>query len=213
MTEFKTISRCGRDKRNEDFILCHQLSDDGIIAILADGMGGLSYGAEAAEIISKTIMTTILNEIQYKTPEDALLMAFDAADAIIYKKCREMKCKMGAAVTAAIVIKDFLYYAWQGNVRIYKASDRKPILLNTDHIIAETGGISLTRCINGKGYRDKVPVRQEKLKPNDRIFICSDGLYQHINLSILVKQDIKSASDIQPEDDASLIIIKNFNPL
>ena len=40
--DFKTISFPGKDKSNEDYILCHKLSHNSIIAILADGMGGLS---------------------------------------------------------------------------------------------------------------------------------------------------------------------------
>lgn len=59
--EFKTISYSGKDKTNEDYILCHKLSDNTLISILADGMGGLSYGAEAAIIVSESIMTTILS--------------------------------------------------------------------------------------------------------------------------------------------------------
>lgn len=83
--EFKTISYSGKDKINEDYILCHKLSDNSLIAILADGMGGLSYGAEAAKIVSESIMTTILDHVQDSSPEDVLRMAFDAADTAISK--------------------------------------------------------------------------------------------------------------------------------
>ena len=55
--DFKTISFPGKDKSNEDYILCHKLSHNSIIAILADGMGGLSFGAEAAKIVSESINT------------------------------------------------------------------------------------------------------------------------------------------------------------
>ena len=62
--EFKTISYSGKDKTNEDYILCHKLSNNTLIAILADGMGGLSYGTEAAKIVSESVLITILNKIQ-----------------------------------------------------------------------------------------------------------------------------------------------------
>ena len=67
--EFKTISYSGKDKINEDYILCHKLSDNSLIAILADGMGGLSYGAEAAKIVSESIMTTILDHVHDSSPK------------------------------------------------------------------------------------------------------------------------------------------------
>lgn len=206
--EFKTISCSGKDKTNEDYILCHKLSDNTFISILADGMGGLSYGAEAAKIVSETIMTTILEHIQDSSPEDVLCMAFDVADTAISKKCNELKCRMGAAVTVALIIDVFLYYAWQGNVRLYKVCNGELISLSTDHIVAGEEGPFLTRCVNGKGYREKVPVKQEKLEQTDRVYLCSDGLYQKIKLNAIMEQGIEFMSDRFFEDDASLIEVK-----
>ena len=179
--DFKTISFPGKDKSNEDYILCHKLSHNSIIAILADGMGGLSFGAEAAKIVSESIMTTALDKIQHNLPADVLRMAFNAADSAIYGKCRDLKCKMGAAVTVALVIDDSLYYAWQGNVRLYKVHANEAMLLTTDHVVADADGTFLTRCVNGKGFRENVPVMYEELKNTDKIFICSDGYYRHVH--------------------------------
>lgn len=204
--EFKTISYSGKDKINEDYILCHRLSGNSFVAILADGMGGLSHGAEAAKIISESILVTILDKIQESLPKDVLRLAFEVADSAIHQKCRELKCKMGAAVTVILIIYDFLYYAWQGNVRLYKINNGEPLLLTTDHIATETEEIFLTRCVNGKGYREEVAVKQEKLDQADRIYICSDGCYQHIDLNAI--QDMEFASDGIFEDDASLIEVK-----
>lgn len=204
--ELKTISYSGKDKINEDYILCHKLSDNSLIAILADGMGGLSYGAEAAKIVSESIMTTILDHVQDSSPEDVLCMAFDAADTAISKKCKELKCRMGAAVTVALIIDDFLYYAWQGNVRLYKVCNGELILLSTDHIVTDVEGPFLTRCVNGKGYRDKVPIKPEKLEQTDRIYICSDGCYQYVDFAELAGQNfIISAKNMF--DDSSLLEI------
>ena len=205
--EFTTYSIPRIGKINEDYILCHKLSDNRLIAILADGMGGLSHGTEAAKIVSESILATILNKIQECLPEDVLRMAFDAADIAISKKCRELRCKMGAAVTVALITDDLLYYAWQGNVRLYKVCNGETILLTKDHVVTEADGVFLTRCVNGKGYRDNVPVKQEKLGQTDRICICSDGCYRNINLNEIVGQNMAFASDIVLEDDSSLIEI------
>lgn len=204
--EFKTISYSRKDKINEDYILCHKLSDNSLIAILADGMGGLSYGAEAAKIVSESIMTTILDYVQDSSPEDVLRMAFDTADTAISKKCRELKCRMGAAVTVALIINDFLYYAWQGNVRLYKVCNGEPTLLSKDHIVADVEGPFLTRCVNGKGYRENVPIKQEKLEHADRIYICSDGCYQYVDFAELTGQNF-IISTMNMSDDSSLIEI------
>lgn len=206
--DFKTISYSGKNKTNEDYISCHKLFDNSLIAVLADGMGGLSHGAEAAKIVSESILTTIMDKIQECSPEDVLRLAFDVADAAIHKRCRALKCKMGAAVTVALIMNDSLYYAWQGNVRLYKVMDDKLSLLTTDHIVADTEGTYLTRCVNGKGYRESVPVKQEKLEQVDKIYICSDGCYQNIDLNGVLNQDSRFVPDGVLEDDASLIEIK-----
>ena len=49
MIELKAFSHSGKDKDNEDYALCHRLSGNSLVAVLADGMGGLSYGACAAK--------------------------------------------------------------------------------------------------------------------------------------------------------------------
>ena len=64
MIELNTFSHSGKDKANEDYALCHRLSDNSLVAVLADGMGGLSYGAEAAKIVSESIMAAIRDNVQ-----------------------------------------------------------------------------------------------------------------------------------------------------
>lgn len=211
MIELNTFSHSGKDKANEDYALCHRLSDNSLVAVLADGMGGLSYGAEAAKIVSESIMAAIRDNVQECSPEEILRMAFDAADVAIYRKCRELKCRMGAAVTVALVMDASLYYAWQGNVRLYKVSDGELSLLTTDHIVADAEGTYLTRCVNGKGFRENIPVMHEELEQVDRIIICSDGCYQHTDLNAMINHGGAFEFDGIFEDDASLIEMKKSN--
>lgn len=203
---FETFSFCGTGKSNEDYILCRRLHD-GFIAILADGMGGLSHGADAARTVSESIMSAILGNVEESLPEEVLRMAFDAADASIGMKCRELRCRMGAAVTVVLVIDDFLYYAWQGNVRLYKVVDNTDLLLLTeDHTVSEGECTFLTRCVNGKGFRDDVPIGREKLEHSERIYLCSDGCYRNVVLNMLVNhRDIGTVSDGAFDDDASWV--------
>ena len=211
MIELNTFSHSGKDKANEDYALCHRLSDNSLVAVLADGMGGLSYGAEAAKIVSESIMAAIRDNVQECSPEEILRMAFDAADVAIYRKCRELKCRMGAAVTVALVMDASLYYAWQGNVRLYKVSDGELSLLTTDHIVADAEGTYLTRCVNGKGFRENIPVMHEELEQVDRIINCSDGCYRHTDLNAMINHGGAFEFDGIFEDDASLIEMKKSN--
>lgn len=205
--DIKTSSYPGRDKANEDYILCSNVSENCFVAILADGMGGLSYGAEAARIVSESILATILDKIQEHSPKEVLRLAFETADFAIHEKCRELKCKMGAAATVALIVEDSLYYAWQGNVRLYKVVAGKLSLMTTDHVMNETEGTFLTQCVNGKGYRENIPIMQENLEQLDKVYICSDGYYELMDLNEIINLGF---TDVFTEDDASAIVIEFF---
>ena len=81
-------------------------------------------------------------------------------------------------------------------------------MLNTDHIIADIEGSFLTRCVKGKGFREKIPIKHEKKDQIDRLFLCSDGFYKKINLNAIAKQATAITFDGTFEDDASMIDIK-----
>ena len=188
-----------RDAVCEDTILVSMM-------MVNNEIGAVEPIAEAAKIVSESIMTTALDKIQHNLPADVLRMAFNAADSAIYGKCRDLKCKMGAAVTVALVIDDSLYYAWQGNVRLYKVHANEVMLLTTDHVVADADGTFLTRCVNGKGFRENIPVIYEELKNTDKIFICSDGYYRHVHLTELSRNVTVNFKE-GASDDYSLIEI------
>lgn len=178
---FNTFSIAGNGKTNEDFILCRDLSEEWSLAILADGMGGLSYGNEAAKIVAYGIADFIAQNLQVYESQEILRKAFDMADELIRQKCYDLRCKMGVAVCVALIGPDSVYYAWQGNVRLYKKDNDNLQLLTTDHIAVGGNTTFLTRCINGKGFREQVPVERVSVNDGDIIFMCSDGYYQNKN--------------------------------
>ncbi len=198
--KFNTFSIAGNAKMNEDYILCQDLSEEWSLAILADGMGGLSYGNEAAKVVSHSIADFVVSNLHRYEPQELLRKAFDTADESIRQKCHELRCKMGATVCVALIGKDSVHYAWQGNVRLYKKTNDKLQPLTTDHIADCGGTILLTRCINGKGFRELVPVESVSINDGNTIYLCTDGYYQNTcNLQNQLPVDLG--------DDASLIEI------
>ena len=198
--KFNTVSIAGKGKTNEDYILCRDLSEEWSLAILADGMGGLSYGNEAAKIVSCGIADFIAQNLQVYEPQEILRKAFDRADALIRQKCYELRCKMGAAVCVSFIGMDSIHYAWQGNVRLYKKDNDNLQLLTTDHIAVGGNTTLLIRCINGKGFREPIPVESVSVNDGSTIFMCSDGYYQGTN-------NMQSQLLTDLNDDASVIQI------
>ena len=66
--KFNTFSIAGNGKTNEDCILCQDLFEEYSLAILADGMGGLSYGNIAAQIVSYAIADFIASNLHKYEP-------------------------------------------------------------------------------------------------------------------------------------------------
>ena len=129
---------------------------------------------------------------------ELLCKAFDMADELIRQKCYELRCKMGAAVCVALIGKDSVHYAWQGNVRLYRKDNVELQLLTTDHIVVGGNTTLLTRCINGKGFREPIPVESVPVNAANTILMCSDGYYQSTN-------NMQSQLPANLSDDASVI--------
>ena len=192
---------------NEDSLCVRSLGVQGITAVMADGMGGLSFGRQAANEVTKSIVEFLECNYQGGSEKDILQDALEYADGAVRKLSLEKKSKMGAAVAVVIVRNGQLFYTWQGNVRIYIAHLGEFRPLTEDHI-AHTGygRTALTRCIKGAGLREDIPYRCHPLSAGDSVFICSDGLYKGAEDDWwrLPTDEIEHKLT-DPEDDASMI--------
>lgn len=207
MVEIKYDSQKGTGETNQDFILCKQLDDSCLIFILADGMGGLQHGDIAAKIVAQSICETFA---KYKSDNirNTFIEAFRCADSAIADKCKYLHCKMGAAVTVLIIKGDTAYYAWQGNVRLYGKQNGNYLILTEDHVKKVTDNTLLTRCVNGKGFRYPISIKEKSLFGISLLFICSDGFYLSKDCMTQINEGVLSTSVERTEDDASYIQIK-----
>lgn len=183
--EVKKNSKSGIGKINEDYLIYRELSEECTLAILADGMGGLSNGYKAARIVSNTIADYIEKNIDAFKPDELLREAIYQANEIIKVKSYELKCRMGAAIAVVLIEKEIAYYTWLGNVRIYLNREYEELIqLTVDHVYIpdpedENSDTYLTRCIKGKNLREDPPTGKITLKPCYHIILCTDGLYQY----------------------------------
>lgn len=205
--DIKYDSIAGIGGVNQDKIMFEQLSCDSYIAILADGMGGLQHGDLAADIVVRNIYNKVKSELPWGDIPHVLREAFVQADQAIAERSQLLHCKMGAAVTVVIIKGDTLYYAWQGNVRLYSQEDGNLRQLSEDHTKGSDYNTLLTRCVNGKGYRYPIPVHSKDLAGVSTLMLCSDGYYQSEEYMALAEQD-QVPPNIEPQyDDASYIIL------
>ncbi|MBR2493130.1 MAG: protein phosphatase 2C domain-containing protein [Paludibacteraceae bacterium] len=198
---FNTFSLQCNDKICEDYILYGELPNGYYLAILADGMGGLSFGSEASKIVSNVIYDFVSTNFSIYEPNELIRKAFDIANERILQRNYELKCKMGSAICVVLVSQELLYYAWQGNVRLYKEENKNLTLLTVDHVIEFNKTSLLTRCINGKGYRNPILVNTESVKKGDILYLCSDGYYKNA-------ETIGTHKVNRIDDDASILEIE-----
>lgn len=144
---------------------------------------------------------------------ELLAKAFEQADIAVADKCKALCCKMGAAVTV-LYIKDYTaYYAWQGNVRLYYKKEKGIHQLTEDHQKEGDNCTFLTRCVNGRGFRNPISIQETKISDMDLLFLCTDGFYQSKDCidSVIVENKLPSRIEYL-EDDASCILIQLHNP-
>lgn len=194
----------GYDSQNEDYCKVVELEGRTLV-IMADGMGGLSLGAEAAECVCEGIAEYVSKNLE---ADNLWQEAFKYADKKLHELSLANHSNMGAAVTALIITAISCEVAWQGNVRLYLYRDNQLLQLTTDHIMnIGYGQKMLTRCLKGGGLRDDVPTKNIPLQTDDILFLCTDGFYN------IYEQDLSSGNTCVPKediinDDATCLTIK-----
>lgn len=194
----------GYDSQNEDYCKVVELEGRTLV-IMADGMGGLSLGAEAAECVCEGIAEYVSKNLE---ADNLWQEAFKYADKKLHELSLANHSNMGAAVTALIITAISCEVAWQGNVRLYLYRDNQLQQLTTDHVMdIGYGQKMLTRCLKGGGLRDDVPTKNIPLQTDDILFLCTDGFYN------IHEQDLSSGNTCVPKediinDDATCLTIK-----
>ena len=183
------LTDIGRVRReNEDRFICDpKLRLFGI----ADGVGGLPGGAEAAELAVQEVLAGFQAETHDGFPDLAEIV--QRANTAVGKLGGRLSPGMGIGTTLTIgcVVGDTLRIAHVGDSRCYVARQREFTRLTEDHSVEnearlrrsrgevvfyhEANRHALTRCI-GQPSRVEVDVISRPLQKGDRYLFCTDGV-------------------------------------
>ena len=202
MIDVEVFSKAGIGKHNEDYVLHTVIAPDISLIVVCDGMGGLSYGADASKIIAHSIEKYLRQDLCSLNPEQSIKNAILYANDKLEKECTRLKSKMGASVALTLFFGNACYYTWLGDVRIYVVNGGKTDLLTNDHLAIEGNHSFLSRCINGKEFRHSPEVGELAISSGDEFYIATDGYYLHN------KVGAPSESAITADDDATIVCIK-----
>lgn len=190
-------SHQGGRKYNQDCV-AHAYTDQALLLVLADGMGGHSHGELAAQITIKTFMEAFSNEAVPKLSDasDFVSRVMRKAHDNIIQFARDQKLigNPGTTCVAAVIQDGKVCWAHAGDSRVYLLRDKKVLAVTHDHSVvqqwADLGFISeeqmkthpdrhrITNCLGGEGEMFFVETADaQDLQQGDVVLLCSDGLW------------------------------------
>ncbi len=175
----------------------------GMLLVVADGMGGESSGEVASDMVATTVPRRLyhnLKSLEGVSPTNfALLLreSVEYANQMIYEKAHsdDIFRGMGTTTTAAAIFGPYLFVAQVGDSRAYLSRRGKLVQLTRDqtflNYLAEIGAelpddlendnrkSILTQAVGTSEALD-VKMTYAKLRDQDRLLLCSDGLYNMV---------------------------------
>lgn len=193
---------------NEDRYL---LDEDRQIFGVADGVGGLPRGAEAAQAAHDSVMASF-RAIPESVEFDLTAIVLQA-NRIVAELGRMISPATGIATTLTFgcVRGGFLQIAHVGDSRCYLSQGGQLSRLTEDHTVenevrrhraagilspySAADGRAITRCI-GNSIPPEVDLIVRALAPNDRYLFCTDGITGLVSdeeIAVIIAQDKKPA--------------------
>jgi len=181
------------DKDDQTFV-----AHGGVLAVVADGMGGMAYGGEASHIAVQTFLRSYMAKLVDENVPVALLQALSEANQAVVNLSLEVgEENVGTTLVAAVVHGDVLHWVAVGDSRLYLLRNGKLTQLTQDHVFAieldrdaANGVISLEEAqhhperpaltsflgLTELDLIDKNP-QSFALLDRDNLMLCSDGFY------------------------------------
>lgn len=211
-----------RRKANEDHG-AHFITQNGLVSVVCDGMGGHVGGAIASEVAIQAIRE-FLDSRYFEDPREAIGLAIDAAnDAIIQRTVVEPELSgMGSTCVLLLVRDAKVYIGHVGDSRIYLIREKKIIQLTKDHsfvqMLVDMGEITKEQAehhprkneiTNALGLPNMSPatVKAEPIVPQagDCFLLCSDGLSGMVS-DHNIEKIVSRQRELRTQDRADLLV-------
>ena len=189
-------------------------SDNGFLAVLADGMGKKFGGKISSQIAVNTFIELFEQFNAFDNPNYFFQKAFNLANKEILKSLDDDRC--GACVASILIRDDILFYSLVGNIKIAVFRNGDLIPVSTGHTINmlaqdkyKTGKLTkqstislleekrLYNYVGQDGFKNieffDEPI---SLKYGDIVALISDGVYEFLNWKE-IEREISNRANIQ----------------
>ncbi|MBU1657706.1 protein kinase [bacterium] len=208
----------GKDLKGDDFYDVKTLGSV-TIAIVCDGVGSADEGAQAASRVTNYLINNFKIRPKTWTIEKTIKSFIQSINAILYQESmlNYERTELVTTLTLVVIEGNRLYGANVGDSRVYLYRDNKINQLSYDHSMNEAGYENvLTQAIGIS--KDVEPYYFENIvRQDDKILLCSDGLYNimsdnrlengiRLGASSLVKKASQLMEDNLPDDTTAVVV-------
>jgi PPM family protein phosphatase len=211
-----------------------QATGPGLLFAVADGMGGYAHGG-LASLLALESFSDILASQNGSPVSKTLQRGVETANLTVYQKAHQLGAgRMGTTLTAAYVFGDMLHLAHVGDSRAYLIRDGRATCLTADHTtvgdmvrakilspdkIRTHAQRSVLNKAIGIGLFVQPDIDQHKLREDDCLILCSDGVWSVIedddfarvaaekaSVDLISQNLIDLALQHETDDNASVVV-------
>jgi PPM family protein phosphatase len=182
-----------RDEQQDRF--CVLTQDKTTFAILADGMGGHSGGALAAQLLIDTAQDVFKQKLKIPVTE-LFTQITELAHERINEQAKKQNLQPHTTAVFCLIQHKQVHWGHVGDSRLYHFRHQQLIQHSKDHsvvqMLVDMGKISekeaqihpdrsrLLSCVGGDKDPD-LDQQQFKIQAGDSLILCSDGLWENLN--------------------------------
>lgn len=172
-----------------------------LLLVVADGMGGVTGGAEASRAAVRALSAAFLSGTVDGDARARLEEGFARACAHVAEMSREHPRlrDMGTTLTALHLTGDRAVLGHVGDSRCYRwRRGEAAEALTVDHAVR---GVEhrLTRCVGGGRDTEEVDVHEFEVRPGDTFLLATDGLWDQVSEAeigdALAQRDVQTGAE------------------
>jgi len=189
------------------------------IAIVCDGVGSATEGAAAAKRVTNFLMTNFKSKPNIWSIEKSLKNFIGSINSILYQESmvNYESTELVTTLTIIVIEGNRLYGANVGDSRVYLNRSGTLTQLSHDHSMEESGYENVLTQAIGIDPNVAPYLFENNIQKDDKILLCSDGLYTLMSedglekglingATTLVKKASKLMDDNLPDDTTAVIV-------
>ena len=190
------------------------------VAIVCDGVGSASEGAQAAKRTTSYLMNNFTIRPKSWSVEKSIKTFITSINSILYQESQVNyeRSEMVTTLTIVVIEGNKLYGANVGDSRIYLYRDNEIKQLSNDHSMDEVGYENVLTSAIGIDAQVETYYFENFVQKDDKILLCSDGLYNILSpnrletgISLGASFLVKKASSLMEgnlPDDATAVVLE-----